>query len=110
MDAKTRASITKSIATAQRELKNAYKSSKNFWDAAMLVDADLLDALFKGQIENKRVDAIADKYKEVAKLASPREFLSVLDQTDFLIEMAENNERVFNALTRLRREMGNTPG
>ena len=110
VNAKTQATITKWIGTAQGELKNAFASSKDFWDAVMVVDANLLDALFKERLEDKRIDAIARDYKAAAKLASPRELASVLDQIDFFLAMAEKNEPVFNALKRLHRDLEKISG
>jgi hypothetical protein len=52
----------------------------------MLADIELLEALVAGTLLKQRA-VIAVLYLEARKLASPREFASVLDQIGFVAEM-----------------------
>lgn len=80
---------------------------EGFGDAAMRVDCDLLDALVRGALANQ-ADKLAAKYTEARKLASRREFASVLDQIDFLTVMGAGQPELVGGLVRigehLRRE------
>jgi hypothetical protein len=67
-------------------LRARLATTKEFWDVVMLADIELLEALVAGTLQKRRA-AIADLYLEARKLASPREFGSVLDQIAFMAAM-----------------------
>jgi hypothetical protein len=67
-------------------LRARLATTKEFWDVVMLADIELLEALVAGSLHERRA-AIGELYREARKLASPREFASVLDQIGFLAAM-----------------------
>jgi hypothetical protein len=62
-------------------------TTKEFWDVVMLADVELLKALVAGALEKRRA-SLTGLYLEARKLASPREFGSVLDQFGFMAAMS----------------------
>ncbi|MDH4100654.1 MAG: hypothetical protein OEV28_08795, partial [Nitrospirota bacterium] len=78
---------------------------KDFWHAVYPVDLELLSVLLSGAPSETRMNELADSYNELKKLSNPRDFESVVDQFDYLIEMAEKNTKVSNALVRLKKKV-----
>jgi pimeloyl-ACP methyl ester carboxylesterase len=97
--------LSQLMTTAQRELAAESLKKRNFWTAAMIVDRALLEALLGGSPKEVQINDIADRYLEARKMASPREFESVLDQIDFLIAMAEKDPSLTQGLTRLLQKL-----
>lgn len=81
------------LVQAQPSVEAAIKNKKDFWDTVMRNDLHLLLAITKEKIESAAIATLVDEYSEAKKLASAREFASVLDQLDFLATMAEGKDR-----------------
>jgi hypothetical protein len=97
--------IPELLVRARSELSSDLEKKRDFWTAAMIVDAELLEALLKDSPDEATIDAIAEKYLEARKLGSPREFESTLDQIDFLIAMTENDKPRTDTLIPLRQKL-----
>lgn len=95
---------------AQTELDRAIEKEKNFWTIVMRIDAELLQALCQGELTARQVNLIAEKYRDAAKLGSPREYASVLDQIEFLIAMTGGQKQIAKHLNALRRKLDSTGG
>jgi hypothetical protein len=92
------------LTRARSELASSLAKPRNFWTAVMQVDIELVEALFEARLDGA-VDSLAAKYLDARKLASPREFESVLDQLEFLIRMAASERSPAKALTSLHRKL-----
>jgi tetratricopeptide (TPR) repeat protein len=90
---------------AQVEIDRAIDKERTFWNVAMQIDAELLQTLCAGELSAKQINPIAEKYRDAALLASPREYASVLDQIDFLIVMAAARKQTAKALVSLRHKL-----
>jgi hypothetical protein len=84
----TSAELAAQLVPLRAGLDTRLERRKQFWDAAMCVDATLLEALVGGTLSEQHADLCA-QYREARKLASPREFASVFDQVGFLYQMAK---------------------
>ena len=74
------------------------------------VDAELLQVLFKGSLDEGSIDKISDKFLEAKKRGSPREFESVIDHLGFLLEMARPQDSIAASLGRLLRKLTENQG
>jgi hypothetical protein len=84
----TSAELAAQLAPLRAGLDKRLERRKQFWDAAMCVDATLLEALVGGTLSEQHAD-LGAQYAEARKLASPREFASVFDQVGFLYARAK---------------------
>ncbi len=85
-------SVKKAIELTEQE----HASRQNFWNTATLVDCFLLRHLAAGDLTDYTYDIIAG-YSKAKNVGSPREFQSVLDQFDFLLQViasAPESDRV----------------
>jgi len=64
------------------------KSAANFWEAVIPIDLALLELLVDGKFHDTQSKKLVERYHDVRKLASAREFATVTDQIDFLETMA----------------------
>ncbi len=88
---------------AQENTQTTSKNKQDFWDAVMRVDLQLLLAITESKIEPSTIASIVNDYKESKKLASSREFASVLDQLDFLLTIAKDKDAViYDALKEVK--------
>lgn len=94
---------------ARPKVRELSAVKKDFWYAVYPVDLDLLDALLEGDVPDVRMEALAERYREVQKLGSPKDFASIIDQLDFLLAMAEKNPTITASLTRLKNKLTGTP-
>jgi tetratricopeptide (TPR) repeat protein len=93
------------LSQAQQEIDRAIQAKKTFWEVVMRVDFELLQALYEGAPSTRQINAIAEKYRDAARLGSPREFASVLDQIEFLTAMAGEQKPIAKQLNALRRRL-----
>jgi tetratricopeptide (TPR) repeat protein len=98
------------LSDAKDELDRMNQTEKSFWNVVMRVDAELLQALCEGELGTQRINLLAGKYRDAAKLGSPREYASVLDQTDFLTAMAGTHKPLAKGLSSLRRKLDPAAG
>ena len=96
------------IGRAKQGLEADLAVQKEFWKEVMRVDAELLESLVDDSLDESTIESIAGKYLEASKRGSPREFESVVDQLDFLLEMASSQAPIADALAKLRSKL--TPG
>ena len=75
------------MAELGENLKRKVQVGRDLWDRASLADLKLTAALWSGDLAN-HVDDLLGDYNEVRRLASPREFESVREHIDFLLDMA----------------------
>jgi tetratricopeptide (TPR) repeat protein len=73
---------------ARAELDGRLAQGPDFWAEASRIDCDLLAALGEDRLDSDAAESLASRYREARKLASRREFASVLDQIEFLAAMA----------------------
>ncbi|MBP1686497.1 MAG: hypothetical protein H6Q33_2640 [Deltaproteobacteria bacterium] len=99
--------ILRRLSEVRNLLDIRLERKEGFWDSAMRVDCDLLDAIVRGTLARK-ADGLAARYTEARTLASRRELASVLDQIDFLTVMGAGEPEIVRGLEhiseRLRRE------
>lgn len=100
----------KGLSDCRLELESAWRKRPDVWIRIGLCDLDLLEVLAEESLDDQTAARILQSYQEARKLASPREFESVLDQFDFLEEMSTGNTRLAKKLHALRREIDNKPG
>jgi hypothetical protein len=87
-------------------LQRKVQSRADMWDLASLADLDLTATLWTGDL-SARVDKLLGDYDDVRRLASLREFESVREHLDFLLDMArDRNPSAAAALERLTRGLG----
>jgi len=89
------------LGRARQELEADLARQKNFWTEVMLADAELLQVLLEERLDDTVLDMIGDQYLQARKRSSPREFESVVDQLEFLLEMAKHQSFLTSALTQL---------
>jgi hypothetical protein len=82
------ADITAELGSARAELDSRLAQGLDFWAEASRIDCDLLAALVEERLDRSAAESLASRYREARKLASRREFASVLDQIEFLAAMA----------------------
>ena len=82
------AEIAAELDGARAELDGTLAQGLDFWAEASRIDCDLLAALVEDRLDSGTVESLAGRYREARKLASRREFASVLDQIEFLAAMA----------------------
>jgi hypothetical protein len=99
--------ILRRLSDVRSLLNTRLERKEGFWDTAMRVDCDLLDAVVRGTLADQAGE-LASRYIEARKLASRREFASVLDQIDFLTVMGTGQAEIVGGMERisdrLRRE------
>jgi hypothetical protein len=87
-------------------LQRKVESRADMWDLASLADLELTAALWSGDL-SASVDKLLADYDLVRRLASPREFESVREHLDFLLDMArDRNAAAAASLERLTRGLG----
>jgi hypothetical protein len=82
------ADIAAELGGARADLDSRLAQGLDFWAEASRVDCDLLAALVEDRLDSGAAESLAGRYREARKLASRREFASVLDQIEFLAAMA----------------------
>lgn len=97
--------ISAVLEKARPKVRELSAVKKDFWHAVYPVDLDLFDALREGDLSDSRMEALAERYREVQKLASPKDFASIIDQLDFLLTMAEKNLTITASLIRLKNKL-----
>jgi hypothetical protein len=100
----------KGLYDCRLELESALKRGPDAWMKIGLCDLDLLEALCEEKLDDEALARILQGYREVRKMASPREFESVLDQFDFLEEMSGKDTELAKKLHSIRRELDNGLG
>jgi CHAT domain-containing protein/pimeloyl-ACP methyl ester carboxylesterase/tetratricopeptide (TPR) repeat protein len=93
--------IAASLSTLQSEIESA----PNFWSRSMYADIQLIELLFTKSLTEDNIKEITEKYQDARKLGSPRQFDSVLDQIDFLTEMAGENKELKEVLIKLKQNL-----
>ena len=88
-------------------LQRKVQSRADMWDLASLADLKLTVGLWAGDL-SRQADALLGDYDEVRRLASLREFESVREHLDFLLDMArdDRNASAAASLERLTRGLG----
>jgi tetratricopeptide (TPR) repeat protein len=82
------------------------QSREDIWNRASLADLELTAALWSGDL-SARVEKLLCDYDDVRRLASLREFESVREHLDFLLDMARDRDpSAAAALERLTRGLG----
>ncbi len=103
------ADLLTELAAIRAELDAREKvEGPQFWRDAMRVDCELIEAMSAGPLDKPGAKRIAERYVAFRDFASAREFLSVVDHLDFLIDMAEKT-RFAKGLRELRQQIP-TPG
>jgi pimeloyl-ACP methyl ester carboxylesterase len=85
--AENRKRAEREIAEVREDLARRLREGHDLWDRASLADLELTAALWSGGPE-READSLLERYDEVRRLASPREFESVREQIDFFADMA----------------------
>lgn len=94
------------MAELRPSLERRVQVRADMWDLASLADLDLTAALWSGDLSS-RIDKLLGDYDDVRRLASLREFESVREHLDFLLDMArDRNAAAAAALERLTRGLG----
>lgn len=104
------ADIRAKLPTARAEIDARCAQDRDFWAETGYVDSDLLDALLNKKLDAQLLDRLSNRYQEIKKLASRREFASVTDQIEFLIAMAvaAQNDESARALRALLERLDET--
>jgi hypothetical protein len=85
---RTKRELRKNLEDLKASLAQQSQEKDSFWDEVMLYDGQLALALLTGSLNGKTMSALADRYQDARRRASRREFASVLDQIEFLADMA----------------------
>jgi CHAT domain-containing protein len=95
----------KGLSDCRLELESALKKGLDAWRKIGLCDLDLLEALCEERLDDEAHVRFLHGYREVRKMASLREFESVLDQFDFLEAMSGKDTEIAKKLHAIRREL-----
>ena len=85
---RTKLELRRNLEQLTTSLAEYSQAKDSFWDEVMLYDGQLALALLTGTLKGKTMAALVDRYRDARRRASPREFASVLDQVEFLANMA----------------------
>jgi hypothetical protein len=85
---RSKAALRTELVNLKSELAEQSRAKESFWDEVMVHDSELALALLKGTLKGPTIEALAERYREARRRASRREFASVLDQFEFLENMA----------------------
>jgi len=84
----TKRELRRNLEDLKMPLAQQSQTKDSFWDEVMSYDGQLALALLTGTLKDKTTAALVDRYREARRRASRREFATVLDQIEFLSNMA----------------------
>jgi pimeloyl-ACP methyl ester carboxylesterase/tetratricopeptide (TPR) repeat protein len=99
------------LGAARAELDDRLAQRLDFWAEASRIDCDLLAVLVENRVDGGVAESLVGRYREARKLASRREFASVLDQIEFLAAMAAIAKKIdlAHGLRKLRDRLDEEP-
>jgi CHAT domain-containing protein len=93
------------IAEARAEIDRRLARERDFWVAAMKADLAVVEALGRDVLDDAERERLRREYLAVREYGTAREFASVCDQLDFMLEMAPEGVGVVPSLRELRQRL-----